>query len=166
MCTLLLAAAAALAGPLMIPAVAHDPVGRAAPAFRAPLREGGTFDLAEQHGDGRALVLTFWASWCAPCREELPALARLQELRDDVRVVAVNVDRERSRAEAFLRQVTVALPIVWDHEARGVAGFDVVTMPATFLVDDRGTILLHTTGFDPEQGLRELEAALDGSCTP
>ena len=148
----------AWAEPEMIPENAIDLVGRTAPSFEAKLLSGEPFSLESTRG--KPVVLSFWASWCGPCRLELPALSELQKQRPDVTILAVNVDRERSRAEGFLRQVTVELPIVWDTESLAMGQYDVLSMPTMFLLDAQGTVKLRKVGFSAEKGLSELEEAL------
>jgi len=157
--TLLIAAALALAAPEMIPQTQLDPLGRTAPGFRAPTFDGGEFVLEDVRGT--PVVLSFWASWCGPCRHELPALSELQKQRDDVAVYAINVDRERGRAEQFLRQVKVELPIVWDNESAAMGAYNVLSMPTLFLIDAQGTVKFSKTGFSQDKGLAELVQALD-----
>jgi thiol-disulfide isomerase/thioredoxin len=152
-------ATAVAAGPEMIPEADADLVGRTAPAFEAPLLRGGEFDLEDARG--KPVVLSFWASWCGPCRLELPALDALQQARPDIAIYAVNVDRERGAAERFLRSVPISLPVVWDNTALALGQYDVTSMPTMFLLDANGTIKLRKTGFSKENGLKELEAALE-----
>lgn len=155
---LLLLTSWALAAPEMIPPDAMDVVGTAAPEMVLPTLDGGTFDLAAHRG--KPVVLAFWASWCGPCRRELPELADLAKSRDDVAVFAVNVDRERRAAEGFMRQVEFDLPVVWDNESRIMGQLDVVSMPTTFLLDAQGTIKWRKVGYSTEKKLSELEAKL------
>lgn len=148
----------AWAGPEMIPDVPMDLVGRTAPGFTATSADGSTFTLDATRG--KPVVLSFWASWCGPCRQELPALAELQKTRSDVVIYAVNVDRERAAADKFLRAVPFDLPIVWDNLAEALGQYDVTSMPTMFLLDAQGTVKWRKTGFSREKGLVELEAAL------
>jgi thiol-disulfide isomerase/thioredoxin len=75
----------------MIPESAMDPVGKPASDFTVPTRDGGEFKLSAQKG--KVVIISFWASWCTPCRNELPALAKLARERPEFTYIAVNVDR-------------------------------------------------------------------------
>lgn len=150
--------ASAAAAPEMIPLQDIDLVGRTAPDIEAPLLDGGEFSLAAQRG--KTVVLSFWASWCGPCRQELPALEALAKARGDIEVFAVNVDRDPALARRFLSQVTIDLPIVMDPESAALGLYEVLSMPTMFLVDRNGTVKFRKTGFSQANGLAELEAAL------
>jgi thiol-disulfide isomerase/thioredoxin len=150
--------AAALAGPEMIPEKDVELLGRTAPSFTAQNDDGAEFTLDSTRG--KPVILSFWASWCGPCRQELPALAELQTKRDDVVIYAVNVDRERGKAKKFLAQVKFDLPIVWDNNAEALGQYDVMSMPTMFLLDSQGTVKWRKTGFSRENGLTELEEQL------
>lgn len=149
----------AFAAPEMIPVQAVNPIGATAPTFSAPLLEGGEFNLEDHRG--KTVVLSFWASWCGPCRQELPALAELQVERDDIEIFAVNVDRDASLAQRFLAQTPFDLPIVWDNESMALGQYDVTSMPTMFVIDANGTLKFRKTGYSKENGLRELIAALE-----
>lgn len=151
-------AGAAVAAPEMIPDVPLDLVGRTAPGFVALADDGSSFDLASTRG--KPVVLSFWASWCGPCRLELPALDALQKQRPDVAIYAVNVDREQQAAARFLQAVKFDLPIVWDNQAEALGQYDVSSMPTMFLLDAQGTVKWRKTGFSREKGLVELEEQL------
>ena len=108
-------------GPEMIPEEDLDLVGRTAPDFEAVMFDGNTaFKLSETRG--KPVVLAFWASWCGPCRAELPALSDYQKAHPEIVIYAVNVDTDRNKAQGFLRKVKFDLPIVWDNQAIEFAG--------------------------------------------
>jgi peroxiredoxin len=151
-------ASLARAEPEMIPVEAMDTLGHEAPDFEAVLRDGRTFKLSEQRG--HVVVVTFWASWCSPCRHELPALSALAAKHHDVRWVAVSVDRDRSKADAFLEKMRVDLPIAYDPDARAMGGFTVTSMPTMFLIDSKGMLRFEHVGYSQEKGFAELEKAL------
>lgn len=160
MWTLLLAAlATADAAPRMIPLEEVDLVGRTAPSFELELLGGGTFTLDAMRG--KQTVLSFWASWCGPCREELPALEQLAKERGDIVVYAINVDRDPNLARRFLAQVKVDLPVVWDPDSVALGQYEVLSMPTMFLLDENLTVKFRKTGFSKENGLKELIAELD-----
>jgi thiol-disulfide isomerase/thioredoxin len=146
--------------PEMIPLEQIDLVGRTAPAFDLDLMDGGKFSLEAQRG--KTVILSFWASWCGPCRKELPALSQLQKDRPDLAIFAVNVDRDPKLAQRFLSQVKVELPIVWDPNSISLGQYEVLSMPTMFLLDKNLTVKFRKTGFSEENGLKELLSALEG----
>jgi len=144
--------------PEMIPERPTSLVGRTAPEIAAPLLDGAQFTLASLRG--RVVVISFFASWCTPCRAELPALSELAQRRRDISIVAVNVDREPAAARAFLGPLDVRLPIVLDHAAVALGRYGVVSMPTLFVVDRRGTVKYEKSGFNRETSLAEIERAI------
>lgn len=160
MLTFWLVASLAFAAPEMIPETPTDLTGRTAPPIEAPLLEDGSFSL-EAHR-GRPVVLSFWASWCAPCRFELPALEAFVKEHPEVVAVAINVDRDPADARRFLSRLGVDLPVVLDPEARLMGAYQVASMPTMFLIDPNGTVKLVKVGFNREKGLAELEPVLAG----
>lgn len=150
--------AVARAAPEMIPAEAMDEVGHVASDFTVPLREGGEFKLSEHRG--KPVVLSFWASWCGPCRKELPALSKLAEARPDLTILAINVDRDRSKADAFLAGLDVSLPIAYDSDSVTLGSFSVTSMPTMFVIDRKGGVAFKKTGYSEEHGFTEILGAL------
>ena len=71
------------------------------------------------------------------------------------------MDRDRRRAEAFLRQVPFELPIVWDNKAEAMGQYDVLSMPTMFLLDANGTLKFSKVGYSREKGFADLQAALE-----
>ena len=89
---------------------------------------------------GRVVVLNFWASWCAPCVEELPSLEELQRDLPQVQVVAVSTDDDASAYERFLKQHSVSLLTVRDAEQRSNAMYGTFRYPETYVIDKSGII--------------------------
>jgi thiol-disulfide isomerase/thioredoxin len=130
--------------------------GRVAPEFRLPLLSGGDTSLADARG--HTLVLSFWATWCAPCREELPGVERLYHKLspDGVRFLAVNLD---SRAEGArgdtgvvgdtARRLGLTLPIALDDGSAANA-YQVTSIPETVIVDGHGVVKTLLYGVYPE----------------
>lgn len=145
----------AFAEPEMIPLEDTSLTGRSAPEFTLPLFDGGTLEL--QSLRGKPVVLSFWASWCGPCRYELPELQRISPLYPDVQFVAVNVDRQRKDAQKFLSGMQLSLPIAWDTEASTLGEYSVVSMPTMFLIDANGTVQFVKVGYSQDKKLVELE---------
>lgn len=157
--------AVATAAPEMIPAEVFERVKAAAAGadgseVELPLRDGGTFRMRDHRGS--PVLLSFWASWCGPCRAELPALSRWATAHPDVRVFTVNVDRARPPAERFLQAVTFDLPVAYDPDANQLGEFGVMSMPTMFLFDRSGAFAWSHTGYSAERGFAELDAAVGG----
>ena len=116
-----------------------------------PALDGGT--LARSDFAGKPLIMTFWASWCGPCRKELPALAELWQTYkgQGLQVVAVNVDKDLPRAEAFLEGTPVPFPVALDSDSALVDRFDEDSVPATYWIGADGTIRLKTVGYDEKR---------------
>lgn len=118
--------------------------GVAAAAQEAPLAlrdlAGHPHELADRRG--KVVVVNCWATWCQPCREELPSLERL---RDALRgrpseVLAVNVNEGRSRVRHFLTEVPRRFPVLLDRNGDAQRAWKVRRLPATFLLDPEGLI--------------------------
>lgn len=126
--------------------------GEPVPAYAAVDLAGDTLALADLRGE--VVVLNLWATWCHPCREEMPALQRLHETYGDrgLRILGVSIDG-RSSAElipGFLEEVGVTFPILRDPEERVVRAFTTMGVPETFLIGRDGTLLHRWIGaFDP-----------------
>jgi len=127
-----------------IAALAVDPKPIAAPAISFDTPEGGKTTLADFKG--RALLVNLWATWCVPCRAEMPALDRLQAKAGgaDFQVVAINVDTARlERARAFLDGIGVknlkryADPSADSFETLRLAG-KALGLPTSLLIDKDG----------------------------
>lgn len=140
---LLSADSAAVAdGPLPGP-----PLGATAPSFTLPTVEGETFRLADVRD--HVAVLNFWATWCEPCRDEIPGLILMQEsLRDaGLRVVGISIEEDgREAVSSFTEAFPFNYPLLID--GRSVAadyGADVV-VPTTVVIDRRGNIAARLYG--------------------
>jgi cytochrome c biogenesis protein CcmG/thiol:disulfide interchange protein DsbE len=108
---------------------------------------GDLLDLAAFKG--QVVYLDFWASWCAPCRDSFPWMNRLQgELgHDGLVVIAVNVDRERTDADRFLREHPTQFRIVYDPDGLLPEKFGVRGMPTSFVIDRNGRVQSRHEGF-------------------
>jgi peroxiredoxin len=122
------------------------PVSRPAEPIPAPAFE--LADLAGQTvrlGDfrGRVVLLNFWATWCVPCREEMPALQTLaKELGPrGLAVVAVNFKEPRREVESFVREHDLRFPMLLDAEGRTSERYQVFALPTTVVVDRRGMLV-------------------------
>ena len=118
-------------------------IGGPAPTFSLQRLNGpGTLSLASLRG--RPVVLNFWASWCAPCKREAPALERFWRQYRPQGVVFVGIDANDAASDArrFLRAHGVTYPTVRDpHGLVAANSYDVANMPMTFFVDRRGRLV-------------------------
>ena len=113
-------------------------VGRSAPDFTVsdPQRSVSLHDYK-----GRVVVLNFWASWCAPCIEEMPSLIQMQhELRDRVTVLAVATDHDPDAYRKFVRDHNVDLITVNDPEQKSSDKYGTWGWPETYIIDRNGIV--------------------------
>lgn len=141
-----------LIGLLAQPLLAKQPgVGSKAINFTLTNFEGKETTLSDLKGN--VVILDFWASWCKPCREELPFLdlLRKQYGRAGLKVVAVNIDNKAQNALEFMKAYDIELDALWDRKKEVVAAYDVQTMPTTFVIDQNGRIRFINAGFEAEK---------------
>jgi cytochrome c biogenesis protein CcmG/thiol:disulfide interchange protein DsbE len=120
---------------------------RRAPAFSLPGVRDPTATVALSDFLGRPIVVNFWASWCVPCRKEMPALQAVSE-RAGGRVAFVGIDHQDGRGGAtrFLDQTGVAYPSGFDPGGQVAERYRVFGMPSTFFISADGRILGEHTG--------------------
>jgi thiol-disulfide isomerase/thioredoxin len=150
------------AGPV---AVEADAAPGAILATRFSDRQGQSHTLGEFQG--KVVVLNFWATWCAPCREEMPGFSRLQERWRDrgIRFVGVS-DEERAKVDRFADGIGIAYPL-WtgDAEVMGLSkrlGNRLGVLPHTVVLDGEGRVLESRIGIYPEKLLDERLATIVG----
>jgi cytochrome c biogenesis protein CcmG, thiol:disulfide interchange protein DsbE len=120
-------------------------------ALRSPAwaddRAPPTVDLADYRG--KVVVLDFWASWCAPCRESFPFLESLRQRheRDGLVVIGINLDTEREAAARFLAATPVGFRIAYDPSGEIAAHYELRGMPSSFFFARDGSLRLQHTGF-------------------
>jgi cytochrome c biogenesis protein CcmG, thiol:disulfide interchange protein DsbE len=115
-----------------------------APDFELPRLDGpGTLALASLRG--KAVVLNFWASWCGPCRDEVPALERAWKRYRQRGLVMLGIDQQdlASDARSFARKYGITYPIVKDIRGRVVARYGLTGVPETFFINRRGRVVAH-----------------------
>lgn len=115
--------------------------GAGAPAFQAERPDGSSFDSSALRG--RPVVLNFWATWCAPCVEELPSLEGLHRALgpEGLAVVAVSVDDEPQELRRFVARHRLTLDVLRDPGAHAVARrYGVEAFPTTFVIDADGVV--------------------------
>jgi thiol-disulfide isomerase/thioredoxin len=135
----------------------------------ASVLAGGARAATIEHLDleslrGKVVMIDFWASWCAPCKESFPWMQRMQERYgpQGLVIVAVNLDHDRHLADAFLRHQHPSFSILYNTEGDLAERYHVEVMPSSFLLDRRGRQRIEHRGFEAaerdgvEKQLREL----------
>ncbi len=114
-------------------------------------RSGQPVQLSQLRG--KVVIVTFWASWCGPCRRELPILSQVQKAvgRDHIEVIAVNLREPRSDFVGFIR-ANRKLDLTYVHDAKGVAAelYGVEAVPNMFVIDQDGRIAYVHRGYSAE----------------
>ena len=89
---------------------------------------------------GKVVVLNFWATWCAPCIDELPSLQELQKARPDIQVLAVSIDDDPDAYAKFLKQYDINLLSVRDGSQGANLKYGSIRVPETFVLDRGGVV--------------------------
>ena len=131
-------AASAVTAPARAQHVAKPwPAGRAVPPMAGPDLQGKSWDLAALHG--RAVLINFWATWCAPCKEEMPTLQTLAELEGErLAVLAVNVREPLPRVRRYVQSSGLSLPVLPDPKGEITRAWGMTVFPSTVLIDTAG----------------------------
>ena len=142
-------AAAALALPAGAALHAQAP----APDFTLRSLEGANLRLAEQRG--RVVLVNFWATWCGPCKQEMPHLNRLYDKYRSAGFVllGVNVDDDSRQAAGTVSKLGVHFPVLFDVDKAVSRLYDLQSMPATVLIDRDGRVRYLHRGY--REGLEE-----------
>ncbi len=139
------------AGPLAAQGLALVPERPVAPALRLAGLDGERHDLAALRG--QVVLVSFWATWCPPCREEMPSMARLarQLGAGGLRVLAVDAGETAGAVREFLAELGVELgfPVLLDPRMEAFASWAVRGLPTSFVVGREGRIRYRAEGAQP-----------------
>jgi len=123
--------------------------GKTAPDFTLNSRSGENLKLSEFRGE--VVMVNFWASWCGPCRQEMPELESLYQRYKPMGFIllGINVDDQIKNADKMLKQIPVSFQVLYDSEHKVSDLYKVAAMPTTILIDRSGTIRDIHLGYQP-----------------
>ncbi len=147
-------------------AAAAGKAGNRAPDFSLSKRGGGTVKLSGLRG--KVVLVDFWASWCKPCKKELPALDKLakayKDAGADVVIIAINIDTERANAEKFLKSASIKhLTVLYDPQSTTAESYAPPGMPTSYVIDKKGIVKTVHAGYvagDEKKVKAEIDALL------
>ncbi len=132
-----------------------------APNFRLKAADGSTLELADYKG--KVIILDFWATWCPPCRREIPGFIRLYERYQNrgLIVIGVSLDQYGWRAvKPFIQSYRITYPIVLGNQQVANLYGGIRTIPTTFIIDRNGNVVDRVVGYRPlsyfEQKVKQL----------
>jgi peroxiredoxin len=118
-----------------------------APDFTLKSNAGDNVRLAEQRG--QVVMLNFWASWCGPCRKEMPLLDAMYQRYSAAGFVlyGVNVEEDNTDAKKLIKELGVSFPVLFDTESKASSLYNVDAMPTTVVIDKKGQIRFVNRGY-------------------
>ena len=137
--------------------------GQTAPDFVLKSSTGENLRLSEYRGD--VVMINFWATWCGPCRQEMPLLDELygRYQRVGFSLLGINIDDDSRRAMAMVKELGVRFPVLFDEEKKVSKLYEVEAMPMTILLDREGTVRHIHYGYKPgyeQKYLNEIRSLL------
>jgi thiol-disulfide isomerase/thioredoxin len=146
------------------------PASMAATAARAPsfsLPGRGSETVVLDSLQAKVVLVDFWASWCVPCRSSFSWLNTMREKYGSkgLAIVAVNLDKDRAAADAFLVEHPASFLVAFDPKGKTADAYHVSAMPSSYLVSADGVLILRHQGFDPKK-TSELETTIAQACAP
>ena len=123
--------------------------GQSAPDFALKSSTGENLRLSEFRGD--VVMVNFWATWCGPCRQEMPLLDELYSRygRVGFSLLGVNIDDNSSKAMDMVSELGVTFPVLFDSRKEVSKLYEVDAMPVTVLIDREGTVRYVHQGYKP-----------------
>lgn len=127
--------------------ISTNSIANPAPDFTLLSSTGDNVRLAEQRG--QVVMLNFWASWCGPCRTEMPLLEEMSKRYSAAGFVlyGVNVEEDNTDAKKLIKDLGVTFPILYDTESKASSLYNVDAMPTTVVIDKKGVIRYVNRGY-------------------
>ncbi|AMW98187.1 peroxiredoxin family protein [Rummeliibacillus stabekisii] len=125
-------------------------IGQYAPDFTLKTLEGKKVKLSDYRG--KKVILNFWATWCPPCKEEIPHMEKYYKSlnkKDNVEILAVNLtssDKSKEYIKEFAESYDITYPILLDKEGEQQKQYEIVTIPTTFFINESGQIKQKAVG--------------------
>jgi thiol-disulfide isomerase/thioredoxin len=133
-----------------------------APDFDADVFDGSPFRLSDhQAADGRPVLLNLWASWCFPCREEMPAIDAVAARHPEVMFIGVAVEDDPVEAERFADEIGVSYLLAIDETGAVSQKYPALGLPATFLISEDGRVIAKLFGGASEETFDQFLRHLD-----
>jgi thiol-disulfide isomerase/thioredoxin len=134
-----------------------------APGFMLPSRAGDIVALDKLKG--QVVMINFWASWCGPCRTEMPLLEQMYKRYSPLgfTLLGVNVEADTRDAEKWLAATPVSFPVLFDKESKVSKMYDVSAMPSTVFIDRKGNVRYLHRGYkkgDESEYLNQIRALI------
>lgn len=146
-------------GPLTAGLATDEP----APDFDADAFDGSVFRLSDhQASDGRPVLLNLWASWCFPCREEMPAIDAVAANHPEVFFLGVAVEDDPAEAEKFATEIGVSYLLAVDESGEVSGKYPALGLPASFLISPEGRVIAKLFGGANEATFEEFLGFVDG----
>jgi len=126
-------------------------VSKAAPDFSLPALDGTTVSLADFRGK-KKVVVSFWASWCGPCKMEMPSLKHFYEVQrkksDRFEFLAISIDDTRRPAEDYAAKMKLPFPVLLDPDSKTADAYGVTAIPTLFVIDENGKVIYGHVGVE------------------
>lgn len=134
-----------------------------APKLALPTLSGGKVNLSQLRG--KVVLVNFWATWCPPCRQEMPSMQRLNEKMagKPFAIVGVNVGETQAQISGFLKVVPVHFSIALDEKGKSLESWQVFAFPTSYLIDKQGRIrygLFGSIEWDESESMQVIEGLL------
>jgi len=127
----------------------HPLLGAAAPSFELEAADGKHKVSLSEHA-GKVVVVDFWATWCAPCKQSFPAYQRLaQKFGSKLTVIGISVDEDPAGIPQFAKETGAKFPLAWDDGQITSKSYRPSTMPTSFVIDQSGIVRFSHSGFHP-----------------